>query len=219
MSWILMTGLLSACGVMNSARPLPPGQHAVGLTVGGPMLSTGGLVLPLPNAVFEGRSGLPNLLGRNLDVNYGLNLTAIAFGQVGLHLGGSWQLIGQKSWRPALSITDRLYLYTNALDSTKDSREGWALNELVVTGSYALGNQLVYFGLSEGYDFGTRRLLISPSMGFQAAPKSDRFRFQLEAKWYAVNRLPDASNIHWVTPGRGAIGISAGVAVKLGGNP
>lgn len=218
MSLLLTLGLFTACGVMNGARPMDQGHHAVGLTVGGPMLAAAGLVLPLPNATLEARTGLPPLLDRALDLNVGLNLTAIAFGQAGAHVGASWLLVDQKGLRPALSVTDRVYLYTNALDRTKDQREWWGANQLELTGSYALNSHLVYFGMAEALDFRAPGLLVSPFAGVQLAPRSDRVRFQLEGRWYAVNRLPDAHNIDWVTAGRGAIGVNAGVAVTLGGD-
>ncbi len=215
---LLMTSLLTACGVMNGARPQAPGTHAAGLTLGGPMLAAAGLVLPLPNAVLEGRSGLPRLLDRELDVNYGVNLSAIAFGQAGVHVGASWLLLEQQGWRPALSVSDRVYLYTNAFDRTKAQREWWAATQVELTASYALGSHLVYFGAAEALDFRNPRLLLSPFIGLQAAPASDRVRFQLEARWHAMNALPEAQNVDWITPGRGAIGLNAGVAVTLGGD-
>ena len=67
-----------ACGTMNTARPLDKGQTAVGLTLGGPMVEFGGSFVPLPNAVVEGRTGMKPLNGKNWDINYGLNLTALA---------------------------------------------------------------------------------------------------------------------------------------------
>lgn len=217
MSPFLMTGLLTACGVMNGARPQAPGTHAVGLTVGGPMLAAAGLVLPLPNATLEGRSGLPRLLDREVDLNYGVNLTAIAFGQAGVHVGASWLLLDQQGWRPALSVSDRVYFYTNVLDRTKATREWWAATQIELTASYALGSHLLYFGAAEALDFRNPGLLLSPFVGLQAATKSDRVRFQLEGRWHAVNALPEAYNIDWISPGRGAIGVNAGVAVTLGG--
>ena len=214
----LLTALLVGCGTMNGARPLPPGQHAVGLTGGGALLDAG-VELPLPNAVLEGRTGLPQVADRNLDVNYGLNLTAAAFGQLGLHFGASWQLLDQVGWRPALSVTNRVFVYTNALDRTKADPGAWVADQLELTASWQLRSHLVYAGGAEYLDLRNPGLLLTPFAGVQLAPKSDRVRFQLEARWYAFHRQPEALNIHWITPGRGALGVNAGVAVRLGGEP
>lgn len=40
-AWFLMLALVG-CGSMNTARPLESGQHALGLTLGGPWLTTPG---------------------------------------------------------------------------------------------------------------------------------------------------------------------------------
>ncbi len=219
MSTLLLTGLLAACGVMNGARPLNPGQHALGLTVGGPMLSAAGLHLPLPNAVLEGRSGLPRLWDRKLDINYGLNLTAIAFGQAGVHLGASWLLVDPQGWRPAVSLTNRVFFYTNALDRTKENREWWAADQVEVITSWEWRQHLLYLGLAEAIDLRIPSLLLSPFVGVELGTPGDRVRFQLEGRWYAVNRNPTSANIDWISPGPGALGVSAGFAVSLGGTP
>ena len=77
--------LMSACGALNTARPLDKGEHRVGVTGGGAVLKALGPPIPLPNLVIEGQSGLSPVQGRPLDVNYGINTTALAFGTVGLH--------------------------------------------------------------------------------------------------------------------------------------
>ncbi len=102
----VLAALVAGCSTMSGARPLPQGQHAFGVTLGGAMIEFGGSPLTLPHMVVEGRSGLPQLLDRNLDVNYGLNLTALAFGDVGLHGGASWQLLEQRGGVPEGGLTD-----------------------------------------------------------------------------------------------------------------
>ena len=62
--------LLSGCATLSSARPLAPGEHEVGVTIGGPVLLFGGAPVPLPNTVVQGRSGVAELGGRPLDIFY-----------------------------------------------------------------------------------------------------------------------------------------------------
>ena len=78
---------MSGCSTLNTAKPLSPGEHEVAFTLGGPLTQVGGNYIPLPNSVIEGRSGLVNVGERPLDLNYGLYLTPIAFGQMGTHIG------------------------------------------------------------------------------------------------------------------------------------
>ena len=60
-------------------------------------------------------------------MNYGLNATAIAFGQLGVHGGASIHLLEGSGKRPSISVTERLHLYNNYLDTTKplETRKFW----------------------------------------------------------------------------------------------
>lgn len=219
---LCLSALLAAgCGTMNSARPLDPGDHAVGLTFGGAMINFGG-PLPLPHMVVEGRSGLPQLLDRNLDLNYGLNLTALAFGDLGLHTGASWQLSDQRGGVPALSVTERLYLYNNWIDTDKDPavRGFWALNQLQLTASWAAGGHLLYAGLGEELDFGNPQLWLTPFAG-AALDFGDPggVGLQLEGRWYVINDRPESEIVDWITPGPGALGATLGLSWRRKADP
>ncbi|MCB9765441.1 MAG: hypothetical protein H6739_37045 [Alphaproteobacteria bacterium] len=205
---------LAACGTMNGARPLTQGQHAVGLTVGGPMVNLGAPI-PLPNAVLEGRSGLPALAGRPTDLNYGLNLTAAAFGVVGGHVGASHLLLDQRGARPALSATDRLYVYDNHLDRSDaaESRALWAMDQLELTASWAPKGQLLYLGAAEYLDFRNPRLTLTPFAG--AALDFGRpggFGLQVESRYFAANAAPVNTAVPWISLGRGAVGLTLGAS-------
>ena len=92
-------------------------------------------LIPLPNLVVEGQSGLSPMQGRPLDVNYGINTTALAFGTIGLHGGVSHLLMEQNGAIPSLSVTDRLHFYNNWFDNTKESdmRKAFFLNQIDLT--------------------------------------------------------------------------------------
>ena len=77
-----ITGLVG-CGTMNAARPLDPGQHVVGVTFGGPFTTSLGPPIPVPNLIVEGRTGLEPIGSMPVDVNYGVNGLAAAFGLIG----------------------------------------------------------------------------------------------------------------------------------------
>lgn len=216
---MLALGLpVAACGTLNGARPLPEGEHAVGLTLGGPFVEFGGSYVPLPNVVVEGRSGLPALAGRPLDLNYGINLTALAFGSLGVHGGASWLVLDQAGARPALSVTDRLYFYTSWLNTAADPslRGVWALDQVEVTASWLLGGQLLYGGLGEYVDLWDPELLLTPFVGAQLGRPGGRTAFTLEGRWMAVNQPEVVDTVHWAGAGHGALSATLGVSVRLG---
>jgi hypothetical protein len=214
-----LSPLLAGCGTMNTARPLSPGEHAVGVTVGGPMVSFAGTYIPLPNLVLEGRSGLTTLADRPLDVNYGLNATGLPFGVVGLHGGASWLALEQQGARPALSLSNRLYLYDNHLDRRKnaDPRQLWGMDQLEATVSWAPGRFLVYAGVSEYLDFSSPSLLLSPFLGTEI-PIGQRSRLQVQLHHFAINQSKNLNTVTWMTWGPGALGLTLGYQRRLKGD-
>ncbi|MCB9744211.1 MAG: hypothetical protein H6740_16555 [Alphaproteobacteria bacterium] len=216
----LLTAGLAGCAGMNNARPLEQGQHAVGLTLGGPMLEFAGAPIPLPNAIAQGRHGLPALAGRPTDMHYGLNLTGLAFGVAHVHVGAAHLLLPQRGGVPALSVADRVHFATNVFDPRKEleARGAWGLNELELTASWAPRGQLLYLGLNDALDFTSPRLLLSPFAGVALDPGDPGgVGVQLEGRWYAADYLPPGQVTHWVGPARGALGVSLGLQYTFGG--
>ena len=137
------------------------------------MVLLSGAPVPLPNAVLEGRHGITKVNERPLDVNYGLNLTAVAFGIVQMHVGASFLLAMQDGARPAISLSNRLFVATNLLgasDKVDPNAKFWASDQLEITASWLLGDHLVYVGLGQYFDFGNVELTLTPSLGAEFDP-------------------------------------------------
>ena len=204
------------CGTMNGARPLEKGEHEVGMTFGGPTLKLFDTLIPLPNMVFEGRSGLGTLSDKPYDINYGLNATALAFGIVQGHVGASWLMLKQSDAIPALSLTNRIYgaaNFFNRADKFDDSVNFWGAHELEVTASWDWNQHLIYTGLAQYTDFGLPDLLLSPFVGtsFDHGDK-DAFKWELELRWYAINATKELVNVNWFPETNGSLGINLGVS-------
>lgn len=215
----LFLSLPMSCGTMNSARPLDQGEHVVGATFGGAIVDAGFTTIPLPNLMVEGRSGLSPLLERPLDVSYGLNLTGLPFGLVGLHGGVGWLLMDQDGGRPALSLSNRLYLYSNHLDARKTGRALWAADQLEVLASWDTNPALIYAGGAQYFDVTSPRLLLSPVVGVEFH-LGERWGLQLEGRHLAINQNKEPLNtLEWVTWGPGALAATLGVSRSLGESP
>ncbi len=219
---LITSGGLAGCGTMNAARPMQPGTHQVGVNFGGPFTTSLGPPIPIPNLVVEGRSGLKPLGPIPVDVNYGMNLTTLAFGVVGIHGGGSVHLLEQNNALPALSVTERVHVYTNKLDGSKpkESRAWWGLNELDLTASWSMGNHLIYTGVTDHIDMADPELLIGPFVGTELRPKGGHFAWQLETRWIGANFSPEVYDVSWLNtgdPGHGLFTFTVGAAWTLGG--
>ena len=218
MRWLCALCLLSGCATLTPARPLDPGQHSISATFGGPMFSFAGAPLPVPNIVIEGRSGLPDLWDRPIDVNYGANITASAFGIAGIHGGASWMILDQKDAIPAITLIDRQFLYTNILDQRKEIPGLAAVNQIELTASWRRDRSLLYTGVGEYVVFSDPSLLLTPFAGAQLdLGKSQRWILQLEGRHYAINRIDAYDSIQWISYGTGALGVNIGVARTFGG--
>ena len=79
--------------------------------MGGAVLTQMGPPIPLPNIVVEGQSGIKPIREHSTDINYGMNLTALAFGTIGMHVLLICLL--SKMVRPSLSVTERIHIFIN----------------------------------------------------------------------------------------------------------
>ena len=209
---------MSACGALNTARPLDKGEHKIGITGGGAVLKALGPPIPLPNIVVEGQSGLSPVQGRPLDVNYGINTTALAFGTIGVHGGMSHLLLEQNGAAPSLSVTDRLHFYNNWLDNTKDSdmRKAFFLNQVDLTAGWNIKRHLGYIGVANYLDIADPELTLASFAGIQFNSKKNIF-LQAEARYLAINRQPEIVDVPFATFGYGALSITGSVGLTFGG--
>ena len=210
--------LMSACGALNTARPLDKGEHRVGITGGGAVLKALGPPIPLPNLVIEGQSGLSPVQGRPLDVNYGINTTALAFGTVGLHGGISHLLVEQSGAVPSISVTERLHFYNNWFDSTKESemRKAFFLNQVDLTAGWNIKQHLGYVGVANYLDIVDPELTLAPFAGVQWNSKNKVF-LQAETRYLAINRQPEIVDVPFATFGYGALSITGSIGFSFGG--
>ena len=224
--WLLLVLCLvlgAGCATIPSARPLDPGMHEVGVSLGGPVLNLGGgTVIPVPNIVLQGRHGLAAPLNRPLDLTYGLNVMGLPFGILQGHVGVSWLLIHQNGPAPALSIADKQYFATNALgleNKPEATIEGWGANHIEVNFSWKIKRQVIYAGLSQYFDFGNPRLTLTPSFGvvLDTSPETDGgLMFHFDFRWYALNQTDTVDAIQWFPRPQGAFGFGGGMSFVFG---
>jgi hypothetical protein len=220
MACIAVLTTVAGCSTLSGARPLEPGRHELGVVLGGPVAELFGAPIPFPNVVVGGRSGLGRIADRPFDLGYGLNATALPFGVVAAHGDLGWLAYDQHGAAPAITVRNRLFLATNlpAAGFKEGSPAGaWGADQLELITSWKLDEHVVYAAVGQALDFKRPGLLITPALGASIDPGDvGGLRFQLEARWWAVNRLHDLSLIQWVPGTPGAIGIHLGVAWGFG---
>ena len=207
----------SGCSTFNTARPLEPGQHAIAATVGGPLLSVPGVgSIPMPHLTLEGRHGIAH----HFDIGYGLHVLPLVFGDLGLHVGAAYQLNDQPdALGPAVTIAEKVYGFSNIIDSRKAKHDLWGMSQTDLTASWLfLDDQLFYGGGTVYFVFNNAGVYLAPFAGFQIDPGLDWLRIQVEGKWLAPYINQRFAVVDWIAPGdQGAIVVNAGIAVVFGG--
>lgn len=206
-----------ACTTFNNARPLAPGQHAVAVTLGGPIATVPGVgTIPFPNATLEGRHGLVH----HLDVNYGLHLLPLAFGVGGAHVGGTVQFNDQPDpFVPALAVGERLFAFSDVIDPRGGKASFFALSQTDLTASWNVaGEHLLYVGATGYVPLLEPNFFLAPFAGVQLVPGVDWLRLQVEARYLAPYVNTRFAVVDWAAPGdQGAIAVNAGLAFVFGG--
>jgi hypothetical protein len=213
--------LLGGCATLTGARPLEPGQHEVGATLGGGLVMLGDSAIPLPNIVLEGRSGVARPLDRPLDIRYGVDLTGTPFGVLPLVVGADWLLVEQAGARPALALTNNVWFATNVLGlpyKPDPVFEAWGADQLELDASWLFGEQLVYVGVAQYFDFEAPALALSPALGarFDTSKKPGGLQLHLEARWFGINRTKELRTVRWASHPQGIFGATVGVSYIFG---
>lgn len=207
------------CATLTTARPLEPGEHALGVVAGGGLVDLGAPI-PLPVVSLEGRHGVARVADRPVDVGWGVDATALAFGVVAVHGSSSILLFEQARARPALSLSDRLWFATNVvgLPSKPDPQlQAWLCDQVELTASWKLGQQLGYVALAQYVDFGNPTLTLTPAVGgvFDFREPGG-VALQAEVRWFGLGVADTAETVDWIPGGTGILGVSLGLSSRFG---
>lgn len=211
----------SSCTTFATPRPLAPGEHGVSVALGGPLTNLPNIgQIPLPNVTVEGHHGIVERVG----LNYGLHLLPLAYGVAGAHVGGTWQLFDQPTVVvPALSVSERLFGFTNVIDGRKQAPAVFGLSQTDLTASWQLEEQLVWLGGALYAPFNDRGVFMAPVVGAELHPLpvfglDDWLRLQVEGRWLGPTIDQRFAVVDWVAPDdRGVITVTLGLAVVFGG--
>ncbi len=218
---VMVLLVTTGCATFPTARPLEPGAHEIGVTLGGPVLNFSGAPLPIPNINLQARHGLFKRWDRPFDITYGLNLIALPFGLLQGHVGVSYLLIPQRGAAPALDIATKQFFATNAPglpNKPNATAEGWTANQLDLYFSWEIQRQLIYAGVTQYTDFGSPNLTLTPSLGvvLDTSPKTyGGLMFHFDFRWYALPQINNFDAVTWIPEAAGAFGFGGGMSFVI----
>ena len=215
-SFFLIIFLFISCSPARFVKPLAKKQHAVNLSVGGPMIKYGKATTPIPFLTATYGYGIDSTLTAFVSVN----VTSALFGNVHVEPGITKQVFKQNRYRPAMSVSPVLtILYT---DQTAFKREP----QLDVHECWEYGKRKNYFyvGANNWFEFARTRSLgqkqnshwiVTPQAGHSFTGK--RWNVNLEIKIIAPHLSNDKLMVEYQTPfkKRGAFGIYLGYTRKF----
>lgn len=215
--WLLL-GLAGAgaCAPARFVKPLAARQQAVNVSLGGPLISYGSAVIPLPFLTATYGRGFTSTL-----TGFGsVNITSALYGNAQVELGLTKQVLAPHGGVPGVSVSPAAtLLYRNPdacrLYPTLDAYAFW---------DYRQHRSYVYLGLSNWFELrGTRAFdrpqdhhwLLVPLLGTTLG--GERWSYTLETKVIAPNIANDYNTAEYRTPfgTHGALGVYLGVTRKF----
>ena len=205
-----------SCSPARFVKPLEKGQHAATVSLGGPLIEFGTAVIPVPF--------LTATYGYGIDSTFtgfgSFNATSALFGNFQIELGATKQLLQQKKYFPALSISP----VANIIYRNKDSYRLYPQLAINAFWEYGKRKNFFYVGLDNWFELAKKRTqdvkqpnhwIAMPSIGHSFTGK--KWNFNIETKIIAPNLSNEKLVVDYVTPLKthGAFGVYFGYTRKF----
>ena len=213
---MLILLFLIGCSPIRHVKPLEFKQHAVNISLGGPLIKFGSATIPIPFISASYGYGLDT----GLTLFSGFNITSALYGNAQIDLGCTKEFLKQKKWIPGISITPQLnFIYRNP--------DAYKLYPQMAINSYWEYNKkgnLIYCSLDNWFELATTRKydvkqennwIIVPTIGHVF--KGEKWDFNIETKIIAPNLSNEKLVIEYKTPFKtnGAFGVYLSLTRKF----
>lgn len=214
--YIIMVFLLFSCSPSRFVKPLAKKQHAAGLSLGGPLFKYGKTTIPMPFLTANYGYGIDS----SLTCFAGLNITSALFGTIQLEPGITKQVLKQKKYFPAISISPLITILYHDRKAFKlypqlDINAYW---------EYGKRKNFFYMGIDNWFELSRTRSLgekqphhwiLTPFAGHSFAGK--KWNLNLEVKIIAPNLSNRKLVVEYQTPikNNGAFGVYIGYIRKF----
>jgi hypothetical protein len=205
-TWLFLIAafVFSSCSVTQPVRVVEEGTTKAAVSIGGPFVPFGGLVVPLPYV----NAGLIHGYTKNVTLTANLHATMAMLKNAAIDVGGATRLVRQDGWTPEITAKGQVYLFSD-LQMIRNAR---VFPIVSVNASRLVGeSSLLYAGVDQLIQFDKPNYFISPFAGTQF-PLSERWSMQAELKWMASN----INSEHGILRGTGAIGGHGDIALFFG---
>ena len=213
--FIGIIAVLFSCAPTRFIEPLNKKELAVGVNTGGPLLSLGNVVIPVPLSAIEVGYGLDT----NLTIHGGIHTTALMFNNFQMDAGITYKFLNQQKYRPNLSVTPA---FNFVFDLNDKNTKLWPLLDLNAYWNYGKNRSYFYSGLSNMFELSKtmandqpqkQRWMLNPQIGHVLKSKSGKFQFTSEIKFLGLNQTNSYSFLPYasLTGSKGATGVYLGL--------
>ncbi len=208
--------LFCGCSAVKYVKPLDKKQHAASATMGGPLISYGTAVIPIPFLTANYGYGIDSTLTGFAS----LNVTSALYGNLQTELGATKQITKQNIYIPAISITP----VANIIYRNKSAYKFYPQLAVNAFWEYGKHKNLVYLSCDNWFELSGKRAfdikqenhwIFMPSLGHSFAGK--KWNFNIEIKVIAPNLSNEKLVVDYQSPFRkhGAFGIYLGYTYKF----
>lgn len=204
--------MLFSCSTVRVVKPLAKGETELGVSLGGPVIGLGSVVLPVPMTSLNVAHGFTD----RLTAFSGLNTTSLLFRVVQLDLGVGYGLLKQNGFRPGVV----------ALGTANIVFDGWEGNarfypqvDLHTYWDVKKGKGTLYSGFSNWFELSNRQINSTEQNNFWAPNiyigtklNGKKVNWHIETRYIAPNYKNDYTVVDWKGIGdKGAFGLYFGV--------
>jgi hypothetical protein len=211
--WCLFVAMiLFACNATRLVKPLPKDELQVGAGFGGALIQLGDATIPIPLTNVYAAYGVKE----NTSAFASIHTTALLFGVFQTDLGFTQQLLKQKGYLPALSVSPIANLM---LDKWEGQFSLYPQLDINAYWNYGKKKHLVYTSLNNWFELRnqrahgeTQKTHWLPSIGLGHQWSGKKYNLQLETKYLAPNQSNQNLVVDYVSFGNnGAIGVYIGL--------
>lgn len=207
----LLFGFLFSCAPARFVKPLAKKQHTVALSLGGPLIKYSGATIPIPFLTACYGYGIDSTLTGFA----GLNITSALYGNLQMELGATKQVLKQKKYIPAISLTPVVnFIYRN-----QNAKKLYPQLTLHAFWEYGKRKNYFYLGADNWFELESQRQyevkqknhwIFMPMIGHCYAGK--KWNLTVEAKVIAPNLSNEKLVVEYVTPFQthGVLGVYIG---------
>ncbi len=177
---------LQSCAPSRFVQPLEKNEISLGGSLGGPVIDFGAPI-PMPISSVE--------IGYGLDTNFtifgALHTTAAVFGNLQLDIGGTYQFLEQKNYRPALSVSPSVNFIYDVADKVGKL---WPVLDLNAFWNYGDRRNYFYVGFNNYFELSSTTAndqpqpynwLFNPQIGHIIKGKNQQWELTTEFKFLA----------------------------------